>query len=212
MKSISMSGSIRKNVGGKATKELRATGMVPCVMYGAADPIHFEIDARQFKKLVYTPNVYVVDMNIDGAEYKVFLKEAQFHPVSDAILHADFFLPAEGQKFEMKIPVKLTGASKGVLNGGRLALMYRKLRVKGDVNSFPDFVEIDITELKIGMGVRISELSIPSCELIDSANNYVVSVKTSRAALDEEEEEETEAATAEGDAAEGEASTEAAAE
>tara|TARA_B110000240_G_C13470025_1_gene440509 strand:- start:116 stop:733 length:618 start_codon:yes stop_codon:yes gene_type:complete len=205
-----MSGSIRKNVGGKATKELRATGMVPCVIYGAADPIHFEIDARQFKKLVYTPNVYVVDMNIDGAEYKVFLKEAQFHPVSDAILHADFFLPAEGQKFEMKIPVKLTGASKGVLNGGRLALMYRKIRVKGDVNSFPDFVEIDITELRIGMGVRISELSIPGCELIDSANNYVVSVKTSRAALAEEE--ETEAATAEGDSAEGEASVEVAAE
>jgi len=201
-----MSGSIRKNVGGKATKELRAEGMVPCVMYGASEPIHFAVDSRQFKKLIFTPNVYVVNMNIDGTEYNILLKDAQFHPVSDAILHADFFLPAEGQKFEMKIPVRLVGASKGVLNGGRLVLMYRKLKVKGDVSSFPDFIEIDITELRIGMGTRIAELSVPGCELLEAANNYVVSVKTSRAVIEEEEEEE-EAATAEGEvpAAEAEA-------
>lgn len=208
MKSISMSGSIRKNVGGKATKELREEGLVPCVIYGASEPVHFAVDSRQFKKLIFTPNVYVVNMNIDGTEYNVFLKDAQYHPVSDAILHADFFLPAEGQQFEMKIPVRLVGASRGVLNGGRLALMFRKLRVKGDVNSFPDFVEIDITELRIGMGIRISELSIPGCELLDSANNYVVSVKTSRAAIVEEEEEAAAAEEGDAPAAEAEAATE----
>ncbi|MBD79247.1 MAG: 50S ribosomal protein L25 [Crocinitomicaceae bacterium] len=206
MKSISMSGSVRKSVGGKATKELKANGLVPCVMYGNADPIHFAVDARQFKKLIYTPNVYMVNMNIDGTEYNVFLKAAQFHPVSDEIIHADFFQPEDGQRFELKIPVRVTGNAIGVLNGGRLGLMYRKLRLKGDVNSFPDAVEIDITKLRIGMGVRVSELSVPGCEFLDSANNYVVSVKTARGALDEEEEDEDEegaegeAATAEGEA------------
>jgi large subunit ribosomal protein L25 len=210
-----MSGTLRKNLGAKDAKALRNQGLVPCVIYGTNEPVHVAIDQRQFSKVVYTPNVYIINLDVEGTNYDVFLKDVQFHPVSDEVLHADFFQPAEGQSFELKIPVTLTGTSPGVLNGGKLRLLYRKLRVKGTVETFPDFIEVSISKLRIGMGVRVSELSVPGIEFLDSPNNYVVSVKTARGAMDDEEEEEDEeggeGAEGEGTAAEGEAKTEAAA-
>lgn len=193
MEAVSMSGSIRKGVGGKDSKELRKQGLVPCVVYGAQEPMHVMVDKRQFNKIVYTPNVYVINLDVDGTTYNVYLKDAQFHPVSDEIIHADFFLPSEGQSFELKIPVRLNGTSPGVLNGGKMRLMFRKLRVKGTSETFPDFIDVDISKLKIGMGVRVSELSIDGVEFLDAPNNYVVSIKTARGAVVDDE-EETEAA------------------
>lgn len=206
MEAVSMNGSIREDLGRKGSKAAREEGLVPCVMYGDGDPVHFLVDKRQFRQIVYTPNVYMVNMEIGGTTHQVFLKDAQFHPVSDEIIHADFFKPAKGQSFELKIPVRLQGTSPGVLNGGKLVKVYRKLLVKGTIDTFPDFIDVDISKLRIGMGVRVSEITIPGAELLDSPNNYVVNVKTARGAVDDLEEEEEEAEAA----AEGEATAEAA--
>lgn len=197
-----MSGNIRTEIGGKGSKITRAQGLVPCVLYGNTDPVHFTIDKRQFRKVVYTPNVYIIDLKIDGKEYKAVVKDVQFHPVSDEVLHADFFLPAPGQKFEMKIPVRLQGTSPGVLNGGKLSLIYRKLRVSGSIETFPDYIDVSIAKLRIGMGVRVSELSVDGITFLDSPQNYVVNVKTARGAADDDEEEEEAEAATEGENAE----------
>jgi large subunit ribosomal protein L25 len=202
MKAVSMSGSIRKDLGAKGAKELRNNGMVPCVIYGKNDPVHVAIDSRQFNQIVYTPNVYVINLDVEGTTYNVFLKDAQFHPVSDAILHADFFEPAEGQSFELKIPVTLKGTSPGVLNGGKLRTLFRKLRVRSTVDKFPDAIEVDISDLKIGMGVRVSEINLDGLEMLDSSNNYIVYVKTARGAVADDEEEAEAPAEAEAEAAE----------
>jgi large subunit ribosomal protein L25 len=204
MEAIAIKGSARKAVGKKDSKSLRNEGMVPCVIYGANDPIHFVVDERHFKNLVYTPNVYVVNVDVDGKNFTTYLKDIQFHPVTDRIVHADFFEPKEGQEVSLKIPVRTTGAAIGVLNGGRMRIPQRKITVRGLLSAMPDNVEIEVSELKIGSGVRISDLSIPGVEFTDASNNYAVFIKTARGAIEdelgEEEEEGTEAA-AEGEEA-----------
>lgn len=207
MEAIAIKGSARKVVGKKDSKLLRKEGMVPCVIYGANDPIHFVVDERHFKGLVYTPNVYVVNVDIDGASYTTYLKDIQFHPVTDRIVHADFFEPKEGQEVSLKIPVRTTGAAIGVLNGGRMRIPQRKITVKGLLSAMPDNVEIEVSELKIGTGVRISDLSISGVEFTDASNNYAVFIKTARGAIEDElgEEEDAAAEGAEAPAAETEA-------
>ncbi len=189
MKSISMSGSTRNATGSKSAKELRKEGMVPCVVYGANDPIHIAIDSRQFKKLVYTPNVYLVNMTIDDQKHDVFLKDIQFHPVTDEVIHADFFCPKEGQEVTLSLPVQLEGTAPGVLNGGKLNLSRRKVTVQGKISDMPDFITIDISTMRINQGRRVSELSMKGLVFKDPADSYVVFIKTARGAVDEEEEE-----------------------
>ena len=195
MKSISISGSVRKESGTKYAKLLRKDGMVPCVVYGAGDPLHVAIDERKFKNLVFTPNVYQVKLDIDGTEHLVFLKDVQFHPVTDRVIHADFFKPKEGEKVEFKIPVQLVGTPLGVLNGGRLLLIQRRMKVRGAVADLPDAIEIEISKLRIGQGIRVNQLKVNGLEFLDNANNFVVAVKTARGAIEDEEEEEEEGET-----------------
>ena len=192
MKSISISGVVRKESGTKEAKISRKNGLVPCVVYGSGDPLHVLIDERQFKKVVYTPNVYVIDLDVEGDKRSVFLKDIQFHPVNDRILHVDFFEPKEGDKITMNIPVRLKGTAIGVLNGGRLRLTFRTLKVKALVADFPDAIEIDISKLRIGQGIRISELNFPGLEFLDAPNNYAVAIKTARGAVDLDEEADAE--------------------
>ncbi|UTW64319.1 50S ribosomal protein L25 [bacterium SCSIO 12741] len=196
MKSISMSGSARNATGSKSAKELRKEGMVPCVVYGANEPIHFAIDARQFKNLVYTPNVYVVNMTIDDQKLDVFLKDIQFHPVTDEVIHADFFCPKEGQEVTLSLPVQLEGTAPGVLNGGKLRLNRRKVSVQGKVENMPDYITIDISKMRINQGKRVSELAVDGLTFKDPADSYVVFIKTARGAVDtgDDEEEGAEAA------------------
>ena len=190
MEAIAIKGSARKAVGKKESKSLRKEGMVPCVIYGANEPFHFQVDERQFKGLIYTPNVYVVTVDIDGTEYTTYLKDIQFHPVTERVLHADFFAPKPGQEVSLKIPVRTTGNAIGVMNGGRLRIPQRKITVKGLLENIPDAVSIEISNLRIGQGVRIGELSIDGVEFTDSPNNYAVFIKTARGAVDEGEEDE----------------------
>ncbi|WP_299671602.1 50S ribosomal protein L25/general stress protein Ctc [uncultured Polaribacter sp.] len=200
MKSITIKGSKRESVGKVATKALRNAGMVPCVIYGGDTPVHFSAEELAFKKLVYTPNVYTATINVDGKKIATILQDIQFHPVTDKIIHVDFYQLFDDKEVTMKIPVKLTGTSPGVLNGGSLRFTNRKLKVKALPSNLPDFVTADISKLKIGHKLVLSSLFNEEYTFMHPENTVVVQVRTSRNSVDEEledEEETTEEATAE---------------
>ncbi len=199
MKSITIKGSKRESVGKAATKALRNAGKVPCVIYGGENVLHFSADELAFKKLVYTPNVYTAVIELEsGEKIAAIMQDIQFHPVSDKIIHVDFFQLFDDKKITMTIPVKLSGVSKGVLNGGRLLFTNRKLRVRALPKDFPDFLNVDITPLKIGDNVSISDIKDEKLELLHPENMAVVRVAMARAAAvsvdDDEEDEEEETA------------------
>lgn len=202
MKSITINGSQRESVGKKSTKALRNAGQVPCVLYGGDKPLHFSAPELAFSKLVYTANAHTVVIALDNGEsFNAVMQDIQFHPVTDKILHIDFYQIFENKPITMEIPVRTVGTSKGVLNGGNLRRPYRKLRIKAIPSKLPDFIEIDITPLKIGDKVYLSELKNDDYALMHPDNMVVCQVRRSRLALvdlgDEEEEEEGEE-TAEG--------------
>ncbi len=203
MKSITINGSQRESVGKKATKALRNAGQVPCVLYGGDKPIHFSAPELAFSKLVYTPDAHTVVINLDsGEKLNAIMQDIQFHPVTDRITHIDFYQIFENKEITMEIPVHVTGTSKGVLNGGNLRRPYRKLRVKAIPSNLPDFIEVDITPLKIGSKLYITELKNDAYKLLHPDNTVVCQVRRSRLAIvdaeDEEEEEGTEETAAEG--------------
>ena len=203
MKSITIKGSERENVGKKATKAVRDAGMVPCVIYGGNQPVHFVADERAFKDLVYTPNAHTVVVELNGTSYNVIMQDIQFHPVTDKIIHVDFYQLFDNKEITMKIPVKLTGTSPGVLNGGSLRFTNRKLKVKALPSNLPDFISADISGLKIGSKLLISSLFNEVYTFMHPDNTVVVQVRTSRNASEDEEatEEATEATEATTEAA-----------
>ncbi len=190
MKSISIKGSKRESVGKKATKALRNAGQVPCVIYGGDQPMHFSAGELAFKGLVYTPDAHTVEIELDGATYRAILQDIQFHPVTDRIMHIDFYQIFDDKEVTMIIPVHFIGNAKGVLNGGVLRKNNRKLRVKALPDNLPDFIEADITELKIGNKLYITALESEDYNFMHPDNTVVCQVRTSRNAVDEEEEEE----------------------
>lgn len=193
MKSITIKGSKRESVGKVATKALRNAGMVPCVIYGGETPIHFSAEEKAFKSLVYTPNVYTASINVDGQKVSAILQDIQFHPVTDKILHIDFYQLFDDKEITMNIPVKLTGTSPGVLNGGALRFTNRKLKVKALPANLPDFVNADISKLKIGSKLFVTELANDDYTFMHPDNTVVVQVRTSRNATKSvEQDEETE--------------------
>lgn len=197
MKSITIKGSQRESVGKVSTKALRNAGKVPCVLYGGDKPVHFSAEEKAFKNLVYTPNVYTATIELDGQTFAAILQDIQFHPVSDKILHVDFYQLHDDKAVTMNIPVKLVGTSPGVLNGGSLRFTNRKLRVKAVPANLPDVIEANISKLKIGNKLYITELFSDDYTFMHPDNTVVVQVRTSRNAManaDAEEEEETEAA------------------
>jgi len=203
MKSITIKGSQRESVGKKATKALRNAGQVPCVLYGGDKPVHFSAPELAFSKLVYTPNAHTVVIELDNGEtLSAVLQDLQFHPVTDRILHIDFYQLFEDKEISLNIPVQLVGNSKGVKNGGVLRKNNRKLRIKALPANLPDFIEVDITPLKIGDKVAVGDLPSGDYTFLHSDNTVVCQIKTSRVAIEDEEEEEEgaegEAAPAEG--------------
>jgi large subunit ribosomal protein L25 len=200
MKSITIKGSKRESVGKVATKALRNAGMVPCVIYGGKSPIHFSAEEKAFKSLVYTPNVYTASLDVDGHKVAAILQDIQFHPVSEKILHVDFYQLFDDKEITMNIPVQLEGTSPGVLNGGSLRFTNRKLKVKALPANLPDFVTANISKLKIGNKLFVTSLSNDNYTFMHPDNTVVVQVRTSRNATlieDEEAETETEEATEE---------------
>lgn len=190
MKSITIKGSKRESVGKKATKALRNADMVPCVIYGGDQPLHFAAEAKAFKNLVYTPNVYTASIEVDGNTIPAILQDIQFHPVSDKILHVDFYQLFEDKEITMNIPVRLVGKSKGVMVGGALRHNIRKMRVKAVPANLPDFIEADITELEIGNKLYVTELKSDKFTILHPDNTVVAQVRMSRNAQKAATEEE----------------------
>ncbi len=182
MKTLELKGKLREEVGKKTSKSLRREDQIPCVMYGNGENIHFHTHERSFKQLVYTPNAYLIDLDIDGKKHLAVLRAIQFHPVSDKIIHADFFEVTEKEPLWIQMPVEVEGSAIGVLNGGRLVQKMRKVKVKGLLSTLPDDIKIDITNLAIGQSIKIADLKIEGLEFMEPANAVVVLVKTARAA------------------------------
>ncbi|MBT8271140.1 MAG: 50S ribosomal protein L25/general stress protein Ctc [Flavobacteriaceae bacterium] len=211
MKSITINGSQRESVGKKATKALRNAGRIPCVLYGGEEPVHFSAEELAFSKLVYTPNAHTVVIALESGEtYDAVLQDIQFHPVSDKILHIDFYRLYEDKEIAMDIPVHLTGNSVGVRNGGVLRRNNRKLRIKALPANLPDFVEADISDMKIGDKLYVTELENGDFKFLHPDNTVVCQVKTARAAIvDVIDDEDLEGEEGEGvEGAEGEETTE----
>ena len=199
MKSITIKGSKRESVGKKATKALRNAGLVPCVVYGGEKPLHFSAEELAFRDLVYTPNAHTVAIELDGgAEVMAVMQDIQFHPVTDSIMHIDFYQLFSDKEVTMDIPVRLQGNSPGVRNGGRLLFRKRKLAIKALPDKLPDFFDIDISKLKIGQHISVATLLNDDFSILHPDNTVVVQVKTARAAvvIDDEDEEGEEGAEA----------------
>lgn len=202
MKSVSLSGSPRENVGKKDAKTIRKQGLVPCVIYGGKEQIHFNLDERDFSKILFTPETYIVNLKVGDKEISTLLQDIQYHPLTDKVLHADFLQFESDKPVKVSIPVKTFGVSPGVLKGGTMKLVMRKLVVKALVEHIPDYVEVDISKLDIGDSAKVKDLTLDNIEFLDRPNNVVVGVKVTRVAVDEldEDEEDEEGEGGEGDA------------
>ncbi|MCB0472531.1 MAG: 50S ribosomal protein L25/general stress protein Ctc [Flavobacteriaceae bacterium] len=210
MKSITIKGSQRESVGKAATKALRNAGKVPCVLYGGDSLLHFSADEFSFKNLVYTPNIYTATIELEGGEkYEAIMQDIQFHPVTDAILHIDFYQLHKDKEVTMNIPVKLEGNSPGVMSGGVLRFPNRRLRIRALPADLPDFITVDISKLKIGDKVFVGDILNDAYSILHPEDMVIAQVRTARNLIltEEEEEEEgaeaAEAASEEGAAAEG---------
>ena len=192
MKSITINGSKRESVGKVATKALRNAGEIPCVLYGGEAPVHFAADERAFAKLIYTPNAHTVVIDLsDSGTFNAILQDIQFHPVSDKILHIDFYQLFDDKEVSMNIPVVIKGAAPGVLNsGGVLSRNKRKLRVRALPANLPDSIEADISGLELGDKLYVTEVAVEKFKFLHPDNTVVCQVRTSRVSLQIEDEVE----------------------
>jgi len=195
MKKAQLSGSLRANVGKKDAASLRLAGMVPCVIYGQGTQTHFAVKRTELDKIVYSPEVFQVELDLDGKKVTGIIQELQQHPTKDTIQHVDFLELSDSKKVRVKLPVRLTGSARGVLAGGKLMTVFRNLQCVGLPGDLPEAITLDIAKLKIGMSIRVKNIEIPGVTILDPANAVVVSVKMARGAVkgadtDDDEEEE----------------------
>jgi large subunit ribosomal protein L25 len=182
MKTFEVKGTARTAVGKRETKKLRAEGKVPCVLYGGEEVVHFEAEAGEFRHVIYTPNVYLINIEIGGKKYQASMQDIQFHPVTDEVQHIDFLRITDDKPIKIDIPVKLTGFAKGIQKGGRLKTNLRVLRVKGLAKDLPDTIDIDVTELELGESIRVSDVKVEGLEILNTKSVPVASVVITRAA------------------------------
>ncbi|MFP4447151.1 MAG: 50S ribosomal protein L25 [Bacteroidales bacterium] len=208
MKSIDIKGSFRKEVGKKSTKQLRAKGHVPCILYREGEVKHFEAPVGAFNNLVYSPDVYLVNLDIDGENYKAVMQDVHFHPVKDHILHIDFYQVIEKYPFWMRIPVTIQGVPAGVQEGGKPITKMRKLVIKALPKDMPDEIKVDVSSLTIGDSIRVADIPRENIEILDDENSVIFLVKSPRGgsafALPEDELAEGEEGEEGEEAAEGE--------
>ena len=207
MKTLAISVKQRENVGKTSTRALRNQGKVPCVLYGGEKQVTFHAHENDFRKLVYTPDVFIVELDIEGSKVKAIMQDIQFHPVTDKILHIDFLEISDDKAITVSIPVILNGLAIGVRDGGNLMFRRRKIITKGLSANLPNAIEINIEDVKIGQFIYIKDLNIEGCEFLAPPSSVVVGVKMSRGAVDTDEEEGEEGE--EGESAEGDAPAEA---
>lgn len=182
MKVFELKGTLRTDLGKKATKADRVGDNVPCVLYGGTENVHFNATVSDLRKLIYTPEVFIVDLTVAGKSCKAIMKALQFHPVSDKVLHIDFLEVSENKPVVVEIPVQLNGLAEGVKAGGKLALEMRKLRVKGLFTNFPERINIDVTNLGLGKTIQVGALKLDNLEILNAKNAVVAQVKLTRAA------------------------------
>ncbi len=204
MKEINVKALKRETTGKKATKQLRKEGLVPCNIYGESKDANgkpaamaFAISARDLRKVIYTPHVYVVNIDLEGESHTAVIKELQFHPTTDAVLHVDFYEVNETKPITIGIPVHLVGLAQGVRDGGRMNLSIRKINVTAPYKNIPEFLDVDVTDLRIGKSIKVGQLSYEGLEMATSKEVVVCSVKMTRAASKNAAAEEEEAAAAE---------------
>lgn len=190
MREISINGSVRANLGKKATKEVRQNGLVPCVMYGEKRdenglPVatHFVVNEKEINKIYFTPHVYLVNINIDGVEHKAIVKEVQCHPVKDNVLHVDFYEVVANRPIVVGVPIAPKGLAEGVRAGGKLMAMIRKINVKATYDLIPEKLDIDVTNLGLGKSIKVGDLSFEGLELVTPKEVIVCTVKMTRAAM-----------------------------
>lgn len=188
MKTIEINGSLRTELGKKSSKQIRKQGAVPCVIYGKEGNVHFSAEELSFKNLIYTHEAHLVKILADGKEFNAVIKDIQFHPVSDRILHIDFIHISDDKPVVINIPVTVSGTSAGVLAGGKLVIKKRNLKVKGLPKDLPEELPIDITKLKIHDSVKVGDLAFDRIELLDPKKDMVVGIATSRVAQKTDEE------------------------
>ena len=187
MKSIEVKGTARtiaerSSEQARALKAIRKNNGVPCVLYGAGENVHFTVPAEGLRNLVYTPHIYVVDLVIDGKKVNAILKDIQFHPVTDKVLHIDFYQTSEDKPVVMDVPVRVTGHAAGVQAGGKLAIITRKLKVKALPKDMPDEVVVDVTSLGVGKAIKVQDIHVEGVELMNAKSVVVAQVKLTRAA------------------------------
>jgi large subunit ribosomal protein L25 len=204
MKEINVKALKRETTGKKATEQLRKEGLVPCNIYGESKDANgkpaamaFAISARDLRKVIYTPHVYVVNIDLEGEPHTAVIKELQFHPTTDAVLHVDFYEVNETKPITIGIPVHLVGLAQGVRDGGRMNLSIRKINVTAPYKNIPEFLDVDVTDLRIGKSIKVGQLSYEGLEMATSKEVVVCSVKMTRAASKNAAAEEEEAAAAE---------------
>ena len=190
MREFSINGSVRANLGKKATKEVRKNGLVPCVMYGEKRdenglPVatHFVVNEKEINKIYFTPHVYLVNINIDGVEHKAIVKEVQCHPVKDNVLHVDFYEVVANRPIVVGVPIAPKGLAEGVRAGGKLMAMIRKINVKATYDLIPEKLDIDVTNLGLGKSIKVGDLSFEGLELVTPKEVIVCTVKMTRAAM-----------------------------
>jgi large subunit ribosomal protein L25 len=180
MKTVSISGSPRENVGKKDAQELRRNGKVPCVLYGGKEQIHFSAEAKAFKDLIYTPEVKIAKINVNGTEYEAALQETQYHPVNDRLLHVDFMLLSNDKETKIDIPVKLIGTAEGVRAGGKLIKKQRLLKVRALPGDLPDAIEVNVENLTVGGIIRVRDISVDKLVILNSPSAVIATVKGKR--------------------------------
>jgi large subunit ribosomal protein L25 len=196
MKSLELSGLKRVNLGKKDSKNIRKEGNVPCVVYGGKENLHFTAKSMDFNKFIYTPEVFIIKLDVEGQKVDAMIQDLQFHPLKDTLLHVDLIQLTEGKAVSVELPINITGVSKGVKNGGKLRLNKRVVKVKCLPSALIDNITIDVTDLKIGDSVRLKELSEDGLTFLEAANDVVVGVKTSRKAVADTEDDAEEGAEA----------------
>ena len=194
MKSVEIQGNVRTEVGSKFAKAERKAGNVPCVVYGGEAPIHFSAPTLAFRGLVYTAEAKTAKITVGDTTVEAVIQDIQFHPVTDQLMHIDFIQLVDGKAVTMNIPVVLHGQARGVLNGGKLKTILRQLSVRAIPGHFPESIDLDITELRIGKSIRVSDVTPEGFEILNADTAVIVTVKKARGAVDEDDDEEEEGA------------------
>ena len=182
MKTIEIKGELRKATGKQDSKRLRKAEKVPCVLYGGEENVHFAVEEKDLKKLVFTPHVYLVDLDLDGKKHKAIVQDIQFHPVSDRVIHIDFYEIFEDKKVTISIPVELYGLAEGVKAGGKLQVLNRKLKVRALYKDLPDTLKINVENVGLGKNIKVGEVSFDNLEMLNADNTVIATVKLTRAA------------------------------